>query len=75
MKVIGYILLYFTLTIGYYFLLSTVGMLFFDSNGQHYTFEQIYSDVGWFMIYIVVIHWWLVIPSLFEYYDKYLSNI
>ena len=68
MKVIIYILLYISLTVGYYFLLSTIGCIF------GVKFSEIISNPNWFVIYMVGFHWWLVIFSLFEYHYKYIKN-
>lgn len=69
MKTIIYILLYILLTIGYYMLLSSIGILF------NYTYNECYSNSTWFMWYLLIFHWWLVILSLKEYYSKYLEDI
>lgn len=69
MKVIILILLYFVLTVGYYLLFSTVGLIF----GLSY--QECIQDPTWAFIYFLFIHWWLVIISLREYYNKYLKNI
>lgn len=75
MKVIIYILLYIILTVAYYLLLSSIGMLFTNELGVHYTFNQCYSTIGWAIFYFVIIHWWLVILSLMEYYKKYIEDL
>ena len=75
MKVIGYILLYFILTIGYYLLLSSVGCLFFDDTGKHISYKSCIGDITWFIIYLLFFHWWIVIFSLFEYYNKFLKDL
>jgi hypothetical protein len=69
MRIITYILLYITLSMLYYTILSSIGLTF------GYSFKEIYQDKTWFMIYLLFFHWWLVILSLKEYYDKYLQQI
>lgn len=75
MKTIIYILLYIFLTIGYYLLLSLIGLLFFKENGDHFTYVEITGNAFWFVFYLVLFHWWLVMFSLTEYWDKYMSEI
>jgi hypothetical protein len=69
MRIITYIILYITLSMLYYTILSSIGLTFGHS------FKEIYQDKTWFMIYLLFFHWWLVIFSLKEYYDKYLQPI
>lgn len=69
MKVIILILLYFVLTVGYYLLFSTVGLIF----GA--TYLQCIQDDVWAFIYFLFIHWWLVIISLREYYVKHIKPL
>jgi hypothetical protein len=68
MKVIIYIFAYMFLTMAYYLTLSLFGTLFTD-------YITIITDPNWFVTYIIVFHWWLVILSLNEYYEKYLRNV
>lgn len=75
MKVIVFILLYIGLTVGYYLLLSTIGLMFFDTDGTHLYYSDIIGNQSWFMGYLVLIHWWLVILSLSEYYNKYIRDL
>lgn len=68
MKVITYIFLYLILTAVYFLALSLFGVFFTD-------YKTIISDPVWFTVYLIVFHWWLVLLSLGEYYNKYLRNI
>lgn len=68
MKIITYITLYVLLTVYYYLLLSSIGMLF------GYTFKECYSNNSWFIIYMILFHWWMVILSLMEYYRKHIEK-
>lgn len=69
MKVIIYILLYFVLTVGYYLLFSTIGMLF------GFSYLECICDEMWATIYFLFIHWWMLIISLREYYVKYIKTL
>jgi hypothetical protein len=62
MKVIIYILSYIALTVLYFLILSGIGLLWLP-------YKEVISNPGWFVIYIMFFHWWMVIPSLFEYYE------
>lgn len=66
MKMFIYILLYIGLTLLYYVVLCLIGATFSGS------FLTIYKNIPWFTIYLMFIHWWLVIPSLSEYWEKYI---
>jgi hypothetical protein len=68
MKVIIYIFAYMALTMVYYLTLSLFGVLFTDYN-------SIITNPNWFMFYLLFFHWWMVIPSLFEYYNKHIKNL
>jgi hypothetical protein len=68
MKVIIYIFIYLTLTAAYYLALSGFGVFFTD-------YSNIISNPNWFFTYLFLFHWWLVILSLGEYYNKHLRNI
>lgn len=68
MRVIIYILLYMLLTAVYFFTLSLFGSLWLP-------YEEIITDKGWFAFYFLFFHWWLVILSLNEYYEKYVKNV
>jgi hypothetical protein len=68
MKVIIYIFLYLILAAAYYLALSAFGLFFTD-------YKSIISNPNWFITYLFLVHWWLVIVSLYEYYEKHLKNI
>lgn len=68
MKVIIYIFSYIFLTGLYFFTISLFGCLWLP-------FKDVVTNPTWFGVYLLGIHWWLVIPSLFEYYDKNIRNI
>lgn len=67
MKFIIYILFYILLTIGYYLLLSIVGIIL------GYTYQQTIQNLSWAIIYFMFIHWWLVGLSLREYWIKHIT--
>jgi hypothetical protein len=68
MKVIIYIFLYIFLTGLYFFSLSLFGCLWFP-------FKEVVTNANWFILYLVIFHWWLVPFSLMEYYEKHLNNL
>jgi hypothetical protein len=68
MKVIIYIFLYIFLTGLYFFSLSLFGCLWLP-------YKEVVTNPNWFITYLLIFHWWLVLFSLMEYYEKYLDNL
>ena len=68
MKVIIYIFLYIILTMVYFFTLSLIGTLWTD-------YISVITNIDWFMVYLMVLHWWIVVLSLREYYEKHIKPL
>ena len=69
MKFIGLVLLYILYFMLYYFILSSIGLLFGIS------YKEILANSHWFITYAIALGWWLAGLSCIEYADKYLSDI
>lgn len=72
MRNLGLILFYIALTMFFYFLLSTIGCLFYSPDGNHYSYIECIGNLQWFIFYIALIHWLPVLPCVIEYYEKYI---
>lgn len=70
MKIAKSILVFITTFILGYFLLSSFGCMFFDSQGHHFKFDYIIGQTFWFFIYLSCIGWWTSGMIVHEYYDK-----
>lgn len=68
MKYIILILLYIACFMGYFFIISAVGLLWIPS------YREIISCVPWFMVYSVLIGSWAATISCLPYYEKYIEN-
>ncbi len=68
MKVIGYIFLYILLTGMWYLTISLLGTFFVS-------YVDIITNPNWFVAYLLIFHWWLVIFSLMEYWNKYIRDL
>lgn len=65
MKYIIYIVAAFILFVGYYMMLSLIGLFFGN------TYQECTSNMTWFILYTTLMSWWLVLVSLdplTEYY-------
>jgi hypothetical protein len=63
MKFITLILLFLSAFMGFFFVLSLIGTLWFN-------YLVIITSVEWFITYTILIGWWLGGMSVSEYYDK-----
>jgi hypothetical protein len=70
MKTTKSILVFITAFILGYFFLSSLGCMFFDSEGNHFKFNYIIGQPGWALLYTLFIGWWLAGMITHEYYDK-----
>ena len=68
MRVVILILLFITCFMGYFFILSCIGLLWVPS------YHEIISNGFWFMLYTLAIGWWTAAGSCMEYWDKYIEN-
>lgn len=69
MKFLVATLLYILLTMIYFFAVSVFGLPFADWN-----YLTVITNKDWFFIYMLFIHWWLVIPSLIPYNETHLED-
>jgi hypothetical protein len=65
MKSIIAILVYAATFLGFFFLISLVGLLWFP------TYKDVITSVEWFIIYTLTLGWWLSFFPLREYYMKH----
>lgn len=52
-----------------YILISCVGMLFFKSDGTHYTLSECLGSHNWFMFYSLLLGWWMSMITAMETYE------
>lgn len=62
MKSLIAILMYITLFLLFYLLISVIGSLF-------YPYNEVISDVVWFTFYAVFVGWWLAAIPTYEVYN------
>lgn len=55
---------YTLIFMGFFFMLSCVGLLWFD------TYHEIISNEGWFMMYTIFIGWWVALVPVHELYEQ-----
>lgn len=70
MKAIKLSLIYILSFMGFFFILSSCGMIWqkaFDFD----SYKSIVSDVPWFFVYTILIGWWLALLPTREYYLKH----
>lgn len=63
MKTLTLMLFYFILFIGFFLLLSTIGMLF-------NSYSSVISNDNWFTLYALLFGWWLPIPCVMELHNN-----
>ena len=69
MRFILLIILFLSCFMGYFFILSFVGLLWCPS------YKGVITNGTWFFIYSLALGWWLAAFSCIEYYEKYIENI
>jgi hypothetical protein len=52
-----------------YLLLSVLGCMFFDTDGNHNHYSDILGNRNWFTIYSIFIGWWVATIASTEYYE------
>ena len=71
MKTLKLFLFFFLIWVGAYFLLSTLGLLFYnDETLQHMKYWEIIGSQNWFFFYIIFFGWWIAGFPASEYYNK-----
>lgn len=69
MKTTKAIVIWFVTFMVAYLVLSSVGCLFLDEGGCHYSYCVCAGNVQWFLIYSLFLGWWLSSIIAMDYYD------
>lgn len=52
-----------------YLLLSVLGCMFFDADGNHNNYSDVIGNRTWFTVYSTFIGWWVAAIAGSEYYE------